>query len=489
MDRDLIAANSAVVDAHFRSEAANEIEQALHLYTEDIVWEAPARQLVLQGKQATADNYRMMFGSMSDIQLSGLRRFATESHVIDDSIARLTLTGDGIVNAPLPVGSNVELRLLHIFEMRDRRIAKEQVYEMWRDAGAGGLPATAVGPSTVGAQRLSAEPTPGRIIQLGVGFWGSKALLSAVELGVFTELASKPLVGKTLAERLGLHPRGYRDFFDALTALGMLERHGDVYANTAEAGLFLDRSKPSYVGGLLEMANRRLYPFWGSLTEALRTGQPQNEAKTGENFFDVLYSDPERLKAFLQAMTGISLPTAKAIAEKFPWKRYNTAVDIGAAQGTAPVQIALAHPHLTGGGYDLPAVGPIFEAYIRSFGLSDRLRFYPGNFFTDPLPSADVLLMGHILHDWNLDEKKQLIAKVYEALPVGGAFLVYEGLIDDGRCQNAFGLLMSLNMLIETPGGFDYTGADCSAWMRQAGFRETWVEHLAGPDSMVVGIK
>ena len=97
--------------------------------------------------------------------------------------------------------------------------------------------------------------------------------------------------------------------------------------------------------------------------------------------------------------------------------------------------------------------------------------------------------MGHILHDWNLDEKRVLLAKAYEALPAEGALLIYDAIIDDERRRNAFGLLMSLNMLIETPGGFDYTGADCCAWLREAGFRDTYVEHLGGPESMVVGIK
>jgi hypothetical protein len=336
---------------------------------------------------------------------------------------------------------------------------------------------------------MDREPTPEAILQLGLGFWGSKTLLSAVEVGVFTELAKGPANARALGERLGLHPRGTRDFLDALVALGMLERTGDQYANTPETDRFLDRAKPSYVGGLLEMTNARLYGFWGSLTEALRTGLPQNEAKTGGNTFDALYSDPERLRSFLGAMTGISTGSARAVAAKFPWQKYRSFIDVGAAQGAMPVQVALAHPHLTGGGFDLPVVGPIFEEYVARFGLSERVRFYAGNFFEDPLPPADVLIMGHILHDWNLDEKRMLLEKAYAALPPGGALIVHEALIDDDRRRNGFGLLMSLNMLIETPGGFDFTGADCSGWMREAGFRETTVEHLAGPDSMVVGIK
>jgi hypothetical protein len=338
---------------------------------------------------------------------------------------------------------------------------------------------------------MSTDLMPDRIFQLGLGFWGPKTLLSAVEIGVFTELAKEPADLAAATARLGLHPRAARDFLDALVALGMLQRHGERYANTPETDYFLDRGKPSYVGGLLEMANTRLYRFWGDLTEALRTGKPQNESKTrpGANMFDALYGDPANLRLFLQSMTGISLATAKVIAERFPWRDYQTFMDIGGAQGAMPVQVALAHPHLTGGNFDLPVVGPIFDDYVRAFGLQDRLKFHPGSFFTDPLPQADVLVMGHILHDWNLAEKRLLIDKAYAALPAGGALVIYEAMIDDERCENAFGLLMSLNMLIETQGGFDYTGADCAGWLREAGFRETRVEHLLGPDSMVIGIK
>lgn len=337
---------------------------------------------------------------------------------------------------------------------------------------------------------MSEGVTPDHIMQLGLGFWASKTLLSAVELGLFTELAKGGMSAEAIGERLNLHPRSVRDFLDALVSLHLLERDSQgVYGNTSEADAFLDRAKPSYMGGMLEMANTRLYPFWGSLTEALRTGRPQNEAQSGGNFFEALYAEPERLEGFLGAMTGLSLGAARAIAEKFPWRDYRTFVDIGGAQGGLSVEVALAHKHLTGGNFDIPAVGPVFEKYVSRQGLSDRLRFYPGNFFDDALPSADVLVMGHILHDWNMEEKQMLLKKAFAALPTGGALIVFEALIDDERRANTFGLLMSLNMLIETPGGFDYTGADCSGWMREAGFSSTRVEHLVGPDSMVIGFK
>ena len=336
----------------------------------------------------------------------------------------------------------------------------------------------------------AAQVTPDAIMELGLAFWGSKTLLSAVELGLFSELADGgALDAEQLRERLGLHPRSATDFFDALVALGMLEREDGRYSNSPATELFLDRAKPSYIGGILEMANARLYGFWGSLTEGLRTGAPQNEAKGGEDFFAALYADPARLAQFARAMSAVSGGPAQAIATKFPWRDHGSVIDIGCAEGAVPVQIALAHEHMTGGGFDLPPIEPIFDANVARFGLGERLRFTAGDFFADPLPEADVLVMGHILHDWDVDEKRLLLQRAHDALPDGGALIVYEAIIDDERRSNAFGLLMSLNMLIETPGGFDYTGADCRGWMQEAGFRESYVEHLVGPDSMVVGIK
>ena len=337
---------------------------------------------------------------------------------------------------------------------------------------------------------MDGQPNPEKILQTGLAFWASKTLLSAVEMGLFTELSRGPEFLESISGRLGLHPRSARDFLDALVALGFLQRTGDRYANTPETGLFLDRNKPSYVGGILEMAGRRLYGFWGNLTEALRTGEPQNEVKSGgPGMFETLYADPARLRGFLAAMTGISHGANMTIARAFPWANYRTFVDVGTAQGDLAAQIALANPHLRGIGFDLPQVAPIFEEYVAALGVSDRLTFLAGDFFKQDFPKADVVLMGHILHDWDLATKKMLLKKAFDAVPAGGAVVVYEGIIDDDRSKNAFGLLMSLNMLIETPAGFDYTGADCSVWMKEAGFSSTRVEPLVGPDSMVIGIK
>ena len=344
--------------------------------------------------------------------------------------------------------------------------------------------------TSVPSVSTEAQLSPEHIMQVGMGFWASKTLLSAIEMELFTQLADHPQDLDTLRARAGLHRRSARDFFDALVALGFLERNGGVYRNTPDSDMFLDKRKPSYVGGILEMANARLYGFWDNLTEALRTGELQNEAKGGGvPFFEELYADPARLKQFAAAMSGISHGASVQIAARFEWAEYKTFADIGTAQGDTAVQIALANPHLTGYGFDLPEVAPIFEEYVARHGIADRLGFVPGDFFAGEMPAADVIVMGHILHDWNLEEKHTLIAKAYDALPTGGALIVYESIIYDDRSENAFGLLMSLNMLIETPGGFDYTAADCIEWMRAAGFTSTRVEHLLGPDTMVVAIK
>lgn len=333
------------------------------------------------------------------------------------------------------------------------------------------------------------DATPDRILELGHAFRASKTLLSAVELGVFTALASGPLDLKTLSMRVGLDPRGARDFLDALLALGMLVRHKDGrYANSAETDLYLDRNKPTYVGNVLESAITRNYGVWGSLTTALRTGKPQSNLSMVSNFSG-LYADEALREAFVNTMTARTRPVAQALATKFPWASYGTVIDIGGAQGCLPVEIAQGHPHIVGGAFDLPFLQPLFDRYVQEHALSNRMRFYPGDFFNGPLPTASVLVLGRVLHNWDLATKRMLLKKAHDALPPAGALIVYERLIDDERRVNAAGLLSSLQMLLASNGGFDFTGADCIGWMRETGFREIRVEPLTLDQSMVVGIK
>ena len=327
-----------------------------------------------------------------------------------------------------------------------------------------------------------------------MGFMGSKVVLSAVELELFTQLGKGPLTGEEMADRLGLDARAIPDFPDALVSLELLEREGEGsgarYRNTEETAAFLDKGSPAYLGGILEMANARLYPFWGDLTEALQTGEPQNEIKsTGKPMFDELYSDPERLEQFMLAMAGISMGPFNALAESFDFSRYKTLCDVGGATGQLSIMVAGRHPHMRCTSFDLPIVEPIAKRTIESAGLSDRVSTAAGDFFADPLPKADIITMGLILHDWNLERKMHLIQSAYDALPEGGAFVVVENLIDDARRENVFGLLMSLNMLIEFGEAFDFTGGDFAGWCNEVGFERTETLPLAGPTSAGIAYK
>ena len=339
-------------------------------------------------------------------------------------------------------------------------------------------------------------PDPSHIMQVGMGFFASKTLLSAVELGLFTHLASGPMTASEIQHRLELHERAVPDFTDALVALGFLDRQGDgpdaTYSNPPNSQIFLDRNSPHYLGGMLEMANARLYPFWGGLTDALRTGSAQNETKDGgQSLFAALYAEPERLEQFMDAMAGISAGNFAAFSQKFDFSGYNTLCDVGGATGQLACMVAAQHEHMRCQTLDLPPVEPIATRHIDSAGLSSRVSAISGDFFQDALPKADIITMGMILHDWNLENKKMLIRKAYDALPEGGVFVAIEAIIDDERRSNAMGLMMSLNMLIEfgANGGFDFTGADFNGWCLEAGFKRTEVMPLAGPSSAAIAYK
>lgn len=328
-----------------------------------------------------------------------------------------------------------------------------------------------------------------RLYSIGSAYRQAKVLLSAVELDVFSVLAKEPLDAAELAGRLDIDRRGARDFFDALVALGLLNRDvGGQYRNTEATNLYLDRAKPTYLGGSFDQYNRREYGMWGLLTEALRSGRPQTEIN-GHDHFESIYNDPIRFRSFVNAMTAGSMLPARCIAEQFPWSKYHTLCDVGTAQGCLPVQVALAHPHIKAIGFDLPELRPAFDQYVKDNGLSQRLTFRAGDFFGDSLPPANVIVFGRVLHNWDLPTKKMLLAKAYTALPRGGAVISYDMLIDDERSSSKSALLSSLNMLLWTSAGFGYSGADCADWMRDAGFHDVRIEPLAGGNSMVIGMK
>lgn len=351
--------------------------------------------------------------------------------------------------------------------------------------------------SKTNGKQTAPHLSPEHIMQIGMGFWASKTLLAAIRFHLFTILAAGPLSGTAIQKKLGLHDRGLYDFLDTLVALGFLQREGinetSVYSNTVETDFFLDKNKPAYLGGILEMCNSRLYKFWGDLEEGLITGKPQNELKHAAagsgNQFDEFYKDPASLLEFLNAMTGVQLGAFMSFAKQFDFSRYHTLTDVGGAIGALCVQVAANNPNISCTVFDLPSVKPLAEDFVKQHKLSDRINVVAGDFFTDVLPKSDVVVMGNILHDWNEKEKLQLFKQAYNALPKGGAFVCIENIIDNDRRKNAFGLMMSLNMLVETKGGFDFTFNDFDSWAHQTGFTSTEWLPLAGPTSAAIAYK
>ena len=238
------------------------------------------------------------------------------------------------------------------------------------------------------------------------------------------------------------------------------------------------------------MANNRLYPFWNNLEEALKTGEQQNESKGGgASMFEAIYSNPDTLREFLHAMGGIQAGNFNSFAQNFDFSNINTHCDIGGAGGNLCVHIAKNNEHVNCLSFDLPPVFPIANDNFSNLGLDKRVKAVAGDFFSDDMPKADLITMCNVLHDWGLNDKKKLISKAFDALPENGTLAVIENVIDNERNKNAFGLMMSLNMLIETSEGFDYSFSDIESWAKEIGFKSVKLMPLTGPTSAVIAVK
>lgn len=338
------------------------------------------------------------------------------------------------------------------------------------------------------------QPNPTNIMKVGLGFWASKTILSAVKFGLFTYLGDSKHTANSIGTNLGIHPSFIFDWLDGLASMDFLQREGSgkesLYFNTPDTRVYLCKDSPKYLGGFLEMANDREYRFWADLEEGLQTGKPQNEIKyTGKESFAAIYEDEYNLKAFADAMGSIQVENFTMLAEKYDFSNFNDVTDIGGSGGLLSAMLAQKHPHLNLTSYDLPQLTPIVGQTLQKYGVADRVQIREGNFWTDEFPPAEVYMMGNVLNSFNLENKKKLIRKAYDALPDGGALIIVEMLLDNERRQNSFGLLMSLNMLIESDGGFSYTFAQFEEWVQEAGFTHTEYISLTGPTTAAIAYK
>lgn len=325
---------------------------------------------------------------------------------------------------------------------------------------------------------------PAGILRLANSFCDAKALLTAVELGLFTTLHTAPATEEEIRDGLGLHGRGLYDWLELLVELNLLERDNGRYRNGAGPDAFLVRGMSSYIGGFLERSNRNLYPAWGRLSEALRTG----ESQTGSHF-DQVIENPKILAQFINSMDALTRVLGPQLIETYDgWSDYQSVLDVGGCRGNIASQILGAYPHLSGAVFDLPQMEPFFDERVAEQGLTGKVTFHGGSFFTDPLPSADIVMMGHVLHDWNADQRKFLIEKCYDSVNPGGVLVLYDRMLDreSSRVEN---LVISLDMLLVTDGGSEYGVAEVTGHALGAGFTSTEDRPLGDYDTLVVAHK
>jgi SAM-dependent methyltransferase len=322
--------------------------------------------------------------------------------------------------------------------------------------------------------------TAAGLLRLGNAFCDAKALLTAVELDLFGALKNGPATEEEIRERLRLHGRGLSDFLHLLAALGVLVKTGEAFGNAAGAQRHLVPGGESYIGGFLQRSNRNLYPAWGRLSEALRTGKPQS----GGSFAEVL-ERPAVLRQFIGMMDALTQQLAPALVEAFPWSRYGSLLDVGGCRGNLAAHLVTANPGLRGHVFDLPPMAPFFAEHVEAQGVADRLEFHGGDFFADPLPAADVVVLGHVLHDWDADQRRQLVRAAYAATNPGGALVVYDRMLDDDP-RHVENLVISLDMLLVTDGGSEYPVQELRAAAAAAGFERITDQPLGDFDTIVV---
>ncbi|MBM2618471.1 methyltransferase domain-containing protein [Actinoplanes sp. LDG1-06] len=335
--------------------------------------------------------------------------------------------------------------------------------------------------------------TPTPLMGLVTGFWSFKTFAAAVELDLFTRLRDgRTLTVAQAGSELGLPERPADLLLAACASLGLLEKDGDDYRNSALAEEFLVRGKPYYFGGQVAYCDQRTYLPWHRIGEALRSDKPLTwDPSTQESMFDT--ADPQMLESFWGAMYSTSIFTARALAGAIDLSPYGKLLDVGGGSGAYPIELCRALPSLRATVFDLPHVCTIAQTNIERAQLSDRITTRAGNFLTDTtLPGGhDVVLFSMILHDWDEATNRALLAKAYEALEPGGRVVVSELLLNAERTGPAPAALMGMNMLVETEGGRNYSDAEYEQWMSGAGFTDVRTVRFDAPgaNGVVIGTK
>jgi SAM-dependent methyltransferase len=321
--------------------------------------------------------------------------------------------------------------------------------------------------------------TAAGLLRFGNLFCDAQALLTAVRFDLFTVLHEGPADPEAIRRRLGLHGRGLADFLNLLVALDLLEYEDGRYRNTPAADRYLVAGAPEDVSGFLRGAGINLYPVYADLTEAVRTGRPQ---AVGD--FESMLDDPIAVGHFVRMMDGLTRRLLEELTRAVDWSGRRSVVDLGGCRGSLAAHLVENVPGLAGHVYDRPQIEPFFDELMAERGLTGRVTFHPGDFFREPVPSGDVLIYGHILHDWDPGRRALLLRKAYDALHPGGLLVIYDRMLPAGR-DNVDNLVTSLNMLLVTEGGAEYTVPEIEEQASAAGFASTSHRPFGDHDTLV----
>ncbi|WP_093574907.1 methyltransferase [Amycolatopsis rubida] len=329
----------------------------------------------------------------------------------------------------------------------------------------------------------------GALMDLAMSFQRAKLVLTGLELGLFRALAEEPAGEADLRDRLALHPRGTTHFLRALTELGLLELVGGRYRASPAARQYLVPGQEGYLGGFLHAADAVMYPAWGRLAEGLRTGEAQAATFSGSAMFEQLYADDDKRDDFVGMAESSSRPLIPALAETFDWSSVKTVLELGGCRGNTVAGLVRAHPHLSATVLDLPPLRPVFDEHMARLGTAGAVSFQEGDFFTGPLPEADVVMIGHCLVDWTDDQRKTVIRNAHSAVRPGGAFLIWDPVLVPGEESYLRNLLRSLNLQLMTPHGAGYRLEDCRKWLQDSGFADVSHRSLGHDVTIVVARK
>jgi len=333
-------------------------------------------------------------------------------------------------------------------------------------------------------------PDPAPVLNLIQAFRGSKAMFTAVSLGIFDRLDDGGAEAATLAQELAASAPALERLLNSCVALGLIEKKGALYSNLPVARTYLTRCSPKSLTGYVLYSDRVLYSLWGSLEEAIRKGTNRWKQTFGRDvsIFDHFFRTEEARRDFLSGMDGFGQLSSPAVVAAFDLSRFRRLVDLGGGTGHLALAACACYPQLQGAVFDLPVAISTAREYVERSPHGSRVALIAGDFFTDPLPEADLFALGRILHDWSEETIRILLKKIWERLPPGGALLIAEKLLDDDKTGPLAALMQSLNMLVCTE-GVERTLAEYTALLRQAGFSQVDGVVTASPLDAILTVK